>query len=312
VSVVVPVTERPEELDALYREYSVPLREAAEDFEFLFVIQPWGRDLVPALDALREAGEPIRVLEVGQVVSESDLLKLAAERADAPLILTLPAYHRVESHGLLATLDEVRAGADMAIARRWPRRDSWVNRLQNRVFHSLVRHSVGGELRDLACGVRAMRREIFEVVPLYGDFFRFLPLLARREGFTVLEVDVPQHPADQQPRIYGPGVYIRRVLDVLGIFFLLRFTDKPLRFFGLLGGGLTLVGSVLLLVLFFQRMAGQPLADRPLLLLAVLFVVLGAQAVALGLIGEIIVHVNAPRRLPYRLESDQRDASTGD
>ena len=111
--------------------------------------------------------------------------------------------------------------------------------------------------------------------------------------------------ADAQLRVYSPGTYLRRAIDVLGLFFLSRFTYKPLRFFGLIGSGLAGIGGVILVVMAIQRLAGRGLADRPLLLLAVLLFTLGVQAVALGLIGEIIVHFNAPHRRPYRVMADE-------
>jgi hypothetical protein len=117
----------------------------------------------------------------------------------------------------------------------------------------------------------------------------------------VREVDCAQHPRDGQMRVYPLGTYIRRVIDLFGIFFLLRFTYKPLRFFGLFGSGLSLVGGGILILLFVQRLMGRGLADRPLLLLGVLLFTLGFQVVALGLIGELIVHLNAPNKPGYRV-----------
>lgn len=302
VSVVVPVTERPEPLAQLYSEYAPPLRAAGYHCEFVFVVEPWFRLMVDSLAALIAAGEPIRVLVVGQAMGETSLLKVAAAQSRAPLILTLPAYRRVEASSIPHLIGRLEQGADLVIARRWPRRDSWVNRVQSRVFHSLVGGLTESRVHDIACGVRLMRREAFEEFPLYGDFSRFLPLLALRDGYRVEEVSASQHAADAQARFYSPGTYLRRLIDLLGLFFLLRFTEKPLRFFGLLGGGLGLAGGVVLLVLLVQRLGGTGIADRPLLLLGVLLVVLGAQAVSLGLIGEIIVHLHAPRRRPYRLK----------
>ncbi|MEJ2504199.1 MAG: hypothetical protein P8177_12960, partial [Gemmatimonadota bacterium] len=252
VSVIVPVNERPEPLPGLYREYSEPVRSTGRSYEFVFVIQPWARDLATGLRPLIDAGHPIRVLEVGQTVAESTLLKLGAHHARAPLLLTLPAYHRVRPEALPDLLERVEAGTDLVTARRAPRQDPWFNRFQSRVFHGLVGSLVGGPFLDLACGVRAMRPEVLRDVALYGDNYRFLPLLARREGYTVVEMDAPQHPADARFRLAGPGVYLRRMIDVLGMFFLLRFTEKPLRFFGLVGALASGAGAVLLLLLLIQ------------------------------------------------------------
>ena len=273
ISVIVPVTERPEELAGLFREYAKPLRGLARSYEFLFVVEPWFRGMTEPLRELASGGEPVRVLQAAQAMGETALLKIGAAQCGAPIVVILPAYRRVKASALTDLIERVERGADVALARRWPRRDSWVNRLQSRVFHALLGGLTGGKIHDVACGVRAVRRDVLLQLPLYGDFLRFLPILALREGYRVEEACAPQHRRDTSTRVYGPGVYLRRIADVLGLFFLLRFTEKPLRFFGLLGSALAMVGGGVLLVLFVQRLAGQGIADRPLLLLGVLSLV---------------------------------------
>jgi hypothetical protein len=112
---------------------------------------------------------------------------------------------------------------------------------------------------------------------------------------------VPQHPMDARIRVYRPGVYLRRLLDIAAFFFLAKFTEKPLRFFGLVGSIFFAAGTVIGLVLLIQRVEGQGIANRPALLLAVLLVALGVQLIGLGLVGEIIVHLRAPHRRAYRV-----------
>jgi hypothetical protein len=304
VSALVVVTERPVALAGLYDAYAAALRDAGWTFEFIFVLEYGRGGRSEPLRHLQARGEPIRVVEVGQGVGEATMVRLAAARARGDILLTLPAYWRVAPDSVPDLLKGVAEGADMVLARRWPRGDSWINRAQNRVFHGLVHSVSGSPLKDLACGVRAFRAGVLEEVPLYGDFHRFFPLLADRHGFRVVEVPVPQHPDDVSPRIYSPGIYLRRLLDLLGMAFLLRFTNKPLRFFGLVGTLLSLAGTVILLVLAVQRVGGQGIADRPLLLLGVLFLALGVQAIALGLIGEIIVFLSAPSHPPYRIDQE--------
>jgi hypothetical protein len=301
VSVIVPVTERPHDLAWLYRTFSAELVEAGRPFEFVFVVEPWAGTFAAALEPLIEAGEPIRILELGQTVGESTMLDAAASTCSNPVLATLPAYPRVQPGALEALVLEVEEGVDMASAVRTSPDASLVNRIQRRLFHAILRRLGGSGFRDVASGVRAMKRSVLEELPLYGDFFRFLPVLARREGFAVVEHEVPQHPDDQRTRVYGPGIYVRRLIDLLGLFFVLRFTQKPLRFFGLVGSVLALGGGAILAVLFVQRIGGRGIADRPLLLLGTLLFVLGVQAIAMGLIGEIIVHLSASHRRTYRL-----------
>jgi hypothetical protein len=244
----------------------------------------------------------VRILEFGQGVSETAMLKVGARSARAPIIVTLPPYRQTVADALPTLVRRVDEGAELVVARRWPRRDSLVNRFQNRLLHMAIGRLAGGRLHDVACGVRAMRPKVLAETRVYGDFARFFPLVALREGFLVDEVPAPVHPSATRPRVYGPGTYLRRAIDVLGLTFLLRFTDKPLRFFGLVGSALGVAGGAILLALLIERVFfGGGLSDRPILLLGVLLVVLGVQAIALGLVGEMIVHLNAMRRPLYRL-----------
>lgn len=308
VSVVVPVSERPHSLVQLYHETMAPLHAAGYSVEFVFVAYRWWRPLTDALGPLVTAGEPIRIFELSQGLGETALVKVGVTQSTGRVVLTVPAYPQVDPAGAPALVETVRAGADLAVARRWPRQDSLINRAQNRVLHLLIGRLGGDRVHDVACGLRAMRRDLLLQVAVYGDFVRFLPVLALREGLEVEEVAIPVHPGAMRGRVYSPGVYLRRLFDVLGLIFLARFTDKPLRFFGLLGTSLAALGGLILLVVFVQRFAGQPLADRPVLVLGVLLVTLGAQSVALGLIGEMIVHLSVGGRSRYRIRETHSEA----
>lgn len=295
LSVLVPVTERPWPLVDVFQENAKALRDAGRSFEFLFVVESHRLHLSDGLEELAASGEPVRLLVVGPHIGESAMLKAALPRARADLLLTLAPYPRVEPQGLPLLLQAVDEGADMATACRVSDHSSRINLLQRSLFHLLVRRGLGGGFQDLASGVRAMRREVLEAAPIYGDLSRFTPVLVQREGFDVREVPLPQHPEDARARVYPPGVYVRRLIDLLGVYFLLRFTRKPLRFFGLVGAVFGTAGFAILLVLGMQRLGGVAMSDRPLLLLGLLLAVLGAQAIALGLIGEIIVNLNIGR-----------------
>jgi glycosyltransferase involved in cell wall biosynthesis len=300
VSVVVPVVERTDDLMGVYRAFARELESRSEEFEFLFVFD--GRFAPPPeLVALGREKEGVRILRFAREFGETAALRIGIEKSRGDLVLTLPAYFQVQPEGVGRLLDAIAAGADMAVANRSPRLDSWLNRMQSRVFHRIVGGVTDQQFHDMACGVRAMRRTVAEALPLYGDLHRFIPALALREGYRVDEVPLAQHPDDARIRVYSPGVYFRRLIDIAAFFFLAKFTERPLRFFGLVGSVFLMSGAALSLVLLVQRFEGQGIANRPALLLAVLLVALGVQLIGLGLVGEIIVHLRAPHRRAYRV-----------
>lgn len=295
------VSERSEPFAEFYREYAEPLRAGGISFEFIFVVPASGQALLEPLIPLRASGEPIVLFESAENVGEAGLLRSVLTHCSGEVVLVLAAYRRVAASALPLLLQAIDDGADLVVARRTAAGDRAANQVQRRLVHGLVRVLVGGPFHDLGSGVRAIRREVLAELPLYGEFSRFLPLFAIREGFRVQELEVPQHSADRRTRIYSPLIYLRRLIDLLAVYFLIRFREKPLRFFGLVGGLVSLAGFFILVVLGAQRLAGKPLADRPMLLVGVLLFVLGVQGLALGLVGEIIVHAGSKGRKVYRL-----------
>ena len=220
----------------------------------------------------------------------------------AATIVTLPAYHQIDAADI-RKLVAALSTADMAIGYRWPRHGNALDRMRRSAFHGLVNCVTGARFRDLGCGARAMRRQVLEEIDLYGDQHRFMAILATRLGFRVSEVPMRQSAQDRHARVYRPREYVHHLLDLFSIFFLVRFTKRPLRFFGMLGAATFGVGAVLIAYLGMERLFfDETLADRPALLLAALLVVLGMQVFALGLLGELIIFTHARGLKDYRVE----------
>lgn len=302
ISVIIPVSERHDRLVELYGRYREALESLGESFEIIIVLDGPFPDLEAELDSMNDAHSDIRIVKLSQSFGEAATLSAGFEQARGSLLLTLPAYWQVEPSEIgklvLALEDN-----SMIVGCRWPRIDSWMNRLQANVFHRVLNFVADCSFRDLGSGVRLLRKEVADEIPLYGDQHRFLPLLAERAGFRVKEVEVKQSARDSGPRVYRFGVYLRRLLDILTVFFLVKFTKKPLRFFGLIGSGLFAVGGAVLAYVVVQRLFfSMPLADRPALLLSCLLVVLGVQLFALGLIGELVIFAHGRDTKEYKIE----------
>jgi len=293
LSVVVPVTERFDDVLSTFEAYRDGLAQNGMDLQFIYVLDGSFTNLAEQLRSIDARPHKIEIISLTRTFGESTALSLGFKAARHDLVLTLPAYQQVELDPIWKMFDRI-ADADMVIVRRWPRHDSRVNQFSSRAFHWMLRGVIHGSFRDLGCGVRLIRKRILEEITIYGDQHRFLPILAERRGFRVVEVDLPQAKSEGNIRVYRPGVYVSRILDLLGVFFVVRFTKKPLRFFGMIGSVSISAGLLLLFVAVLQRYFLQiPLADRPVLLLGSLLLVLGVQLFALGLIGELIIFTHA-------------------
>jgi glycosyltransferase involved in cell wall biosynthesis len=303
VSIVVTVTERYDRLDEVYEAHAEVLRRAGHSFEFVFVIDAGYERTGSCLDSVIEKGHPVRKIVLPRNFGEATALAVGLEQASGNIIITVPSYFQVEPDGIGKILDLLNEGYDLVVVKRSPRRDSWINRLQSAAFHLLFRRMTGINFQDMGCGLRGLRKRVVSEINLYGDLHRFIPVLAYQRGFRVTEAAVPQHPKDMGIRVYRPGLYLRRLLDILTVVFLVKFTQKPLRFFGLIGCGLFAAGLAVSLVLTVERIMGlTALADRPLLILGVLLMVLGIQVGSIGLLGETIIFTHARRMKDYRVD----------
>ena len=303
VSVIVPVSERCDDLAELYRAYAQILNQTGQSFEFLFVLHGSFERAAKDLELIQILGEPIRVFTLPRSFGESTALAVGFEHARGEIILTLSSYFQTAPEGALKVLERLEEGYDLVVTERCPRIDSLLNRSQNYVFHLLTRWLMGVQLHDISCGLRGMRRRVAREVDLYGELHRFFPVLAYQKGFRVAEIAVAQHPGDERPRVRSPGVYLRRLLDIVTVLFLFKFTQKPLRFFGVVGAGVSGAGLFVSAVLSAQRLlGGTALADRPALILGVFLLVLGFQIMSIGLLGEIIVFTHARKMRVYSVE----------
>ena len=303
VSVVIPVNNPSVDVGRLVQGYSEPLRSAGYPFELIFVLDGVHGRIVEDLAEL-SSEHPVKTVRLqGDGLGESIALSAGVARARGAFILNVPQYLQVEPDDLVKIVQALESGADFVATWRHPRVDPWLNRVQSTVFNWVLRAVMGIRFHDLNSGVRGMRRQVLEEVSVYGEMFRFLPVLAQRQGFNVVEVKVRHREEQGTLPFYGIGVYVRRVLDILAISFLTRFTQKPLRFFGILGIIAILIGIAVSLNPLYERVIQDvSIADRPIFVLGVILVAFGVQLIGFGLVGEIIIFTQASQMRDYRVD----------
>lgn len=303
VSVVIPVTSPEIDPAVLLEGYSRPLREGGYEFELIFVLDGVRGMIESQLeDALDEY--PLKVVRLqGAGLGEAIALSAGAARARGKLIVNAPQYLQSEPDDLIKLVQAMESGADFVATWRHPRVDPWLNRLQSRIFNWVLRVIMGVRFHDLNSSLRGMRRQVLEEVNVYGEMYRFLPVLAQRQGFRVVEVKVRHREEQGRHGIYGVGVYVRRALDILAITFLTRFTQRPLRFFGLIGFLTMLVGVALCSKPIWDKLGGtEGLSEHPIFVLGMILVAFGFQLVGFGLVGEIIIFTQSGEFRDYKID----------
>lgn len=303
LSVIIPVTERATNLITMHDRYDQALRASGVDeLEFIYVVAPYYTDIRDQILQRTDRGEPVTVIELTRNFGEATAIKTGAHHAHHDLIMTLPPYEQIAPEALgqvLAALED----NDVVAVRRWPRFDSKLKQVQSNLLHGVIKAFTKAPFGDVGCGVRLYRKSVFEETTLYGDFHRFLPMLAYEQGFIIKVLEIPQSQADAHRLVYSPGTYLSRVLDVLTVVFLTKFNKRPLRFFGAAGAaclatgllGLAWIGAERV---FFDVAAG----DRPAMVLFILSLALGVQLAAIGLVGETLIFTHAKDIKEYKIK----------
>lgn len=302
VLAIVPVGGRRDAAGQVYWDYKRAMDRSGFSYELTFVLDGAAPDFAAELKELLEAGENFSVIGLTRRFGEATAVMAALDRCDSQAVLILPAYGQIDSTEIPRVLSRLGEN-DGVVCRRWPRASGFLDSLRRRTYHWILRVVTGCKFRDLGCGVRAFNREALTDLDLYGDQLKFVALFAENRGYRIEEVDVRQSPQDIFRGFYKPRDYLRGLLDIFTIFFLSRFTKKPLRFFGMVGFIIGLIGGLLVTWLIIQRVIlGIPLGERPALIVSSLMVVVGLQLIALGLLGELIIFTHASQMKDYQIE----------
>ncbi len=306
VSVVVPVFNERPALEELAAEIDAAL--AGMDYEIIFVDDGSTDGSGAVLDRLAAADPRVRVIHFARNFGKATALAAGfAESAGDPIV-TLDGDLQDAPHEIPRLLAALADGYDLVNGWKVVRQDPPTKVWPSRLFNLAVRALTGVRLHDVNCGLKAYRREVIERLSIYGELYRFIPILAAFEGFRVTEVPVAHRPRRYGRSKYGARRFLAGFLDLLTVAFLTRFSQKPLHIFGPVGLAALFGGLAVNLYLAYLKVAlGEPIGTRPLLSLGVLLVLGGLQLLSLGLLGEMVLR--APpreRRLPhYRVVGTQ-------
>ncbi|MCY2958267.1 MAG: FemAB family PEP-CTERM system-associated protein [Planctomycetota bacterium] len=303
VSVVVPIGSPDAHPRVVVESMAAALRRGGYTCEFVLVLDGPVGSVEREIETIN-AGCPVRIVRLqGGGLGESIALSAGVAKANGRFIVNIPPYLQTDADDILQVVAALEAGADCVATWRTPRVDPWLNQLQSRLFNRVLQMIMGMPFHDLNSGMRGFRKQVLEEVSVYGDLYRFLPVLALRQGFRVVEVKVRHREERGSAGFYGVGVYLRRTLDILAISFLTRFTQRPLRFFGYVGF-LAIVFGLLLVAqpLYMKLFEHTSLADRPLFVIGAIMSAFGVQLIGFGLIGEIVIFTQAPNLRDYKIE----------
>ena len=294
VSIVIPVYNEIDNLRELVERVGQAMAGSGFDFELIAVDDGSTDGSAGLLEALTVDHGWLRPVNLARNYGQSTALQAGFDRVRGRYVVTLDADLQNDPIDIPALLRRLESdpAIDMISGWRQNRQDAAISRrLPSLIANRLISRATRVRLHDYGCALKVYRRHIIDRIRLYGELHRFIPSLARDAGARIAEIPV-RHSARQRGQSkYGIDRVFRVVLDLMLIVFLMRYRRRPLHAFGGLGLWLATPGALMLGYLLAIKIGGQDIGGRPLLIVAVMLLLIGAQLIVAGLIGEMLTRI---------------------
>lgn len=289
ISVVIPFLNEEPNLQPLCEEIANNVDPLGKKYEIILVDDGSTDNGVQLLSDLRKKIPQIKVVKFRRNFGQTAAMVAGLDYASGDVVITMDADRQNDPADIPAMLEKIDEGYDMVCGWRYDRQDTYLSRkLPSMLANRLISTITNVKLHDYGCTLKAMRNEVAKNITLYGEMHRFIPAVASQMGVKIAEVKVNHRARTEGESKYGISRTFRVILDLITVKFLLRYSARPLHFFGMPGLFLGGVGCVIMFYLTIMRLFfSMPLSDRPLLMFAIMMIVVGVQFILFGLIGEM-------------------------
>ena len=289
VSIVVPIYNEVESLPRLINAIDSNMTVLGLSYELVCVDDGSSDGSTELLKEEATKNPHLKAIILRRNYGQTAAMAAGFKYSQGQVIITLDGDLQNDPQDIPLLLTELGKGYDVVSGWRKNRQDAKITRLlPSRIANWLISKMTGVQLHDYGCSLKAYRAELVADMKLYGELHRFLPALAFIEGARITEIPVNHHARRFGSSKYGLDRTFRVVMDLLTISFIKKFLTRPMHVFGLLGMlsfglGIT-VGAYLS---FIRLFLGEAIADRPLLIFAVLMTLTGIQLFCFGLLAEL-------------------------
>jgi glycosyltransferase involved in cell wall biosynthesis len=303
LTVVVPLYREEENIDFAVAELLEVLDSMTQTAEVILV-DDGSPDATGAMAlAWHERDPRIRVIQFRRNFGQTAAISAGFRHARGRVVVLMDGDQQNDPHDLPRLLAKMEEGYDVVSGWRKDRKDKLLMRkIPSRMANRLISRITRTELHDYGCTLKAYHTDVVQHLHLYGELHRFIPALAGLVGARVVEIPVNHRPRTRGSSKYGISRTVRVLLDLLTVKFLLKYLARPMQFFGLLGLMSFVLGFCSLTGLLVEKaLTGVGIAERPLLILSVLLVILGVQFLSMGLLGELLTRIyhEVGQRAPY-------------
>ncbi|HSW45005.1 MAG TPA: glycosyltransferase family 2 protein [Phycisphaerae bacterium] len=322
LSVVIPIHNEEENVEPLYTELKEVLGGMGVSHEMVFVDDGSRDRSLEKLRAITKDDPHVTIVELRRNFGQTAAMAAGFDHAGGRVIVPIDGDMQNDPRDIAKLLVKMNEGRGFDVVSGWrkDRHDAFINRkLPSIIANGLIGYVTGVKLHDYGCTLKAYRREVLRDVNLYSELHRFLPALAAWNGGRVAEIPVNHRARTHGTTKYGIGRTFRVLLDLVTVKFLGSYMNKPLYFFGKLSFYTMLLAVIVMSIAIGQKFGhfGQPeglhLNRNILATLSVLFAILSAQCLVLGVMAELLVRIyhESQGRPTYRVRNIFRGGRTG-
>ncbi|MFH0876016.1 MAG: glycosyltransferase family 2 protein [archaeon] len=290
LSIVIPAYNEEKNVVLLYDELKKVLGKLKKDYEIFFIDDGSTDQTFENLTKLNSRDKKVRVIKLRKNFGQTAAMNAGFSAATGELIITMDSDLQNDPSDIPRLIEKINEGYDVVSGWRENRKDNLSKRIFSVFANSIRRTLTGEKIHDSGCSLKSYRKECFDGIDLYGEMHRYIPAILSWKGYKVTEIKV-----NHRQRKFGKTKYnllrlIKGGLDLIVVAFWQRYSARPMHVFGTLGLLTSALGSILGIYLAYLRLIlGQGIANRPLLLLAILLVILGIQFLIYGLLADIMI-----------------------
>jgi glycosyltransferase involved in cell wall biosynthesis len=290
LSVVIPIKDERDNLGPLHERLRAALEPLGRSHEVIFVDDGSTDGSVEALGALAAADPRVKVVCLRRNYGQSAALQAGIDFSTGDVLVTMDGDLQNDPADIPRLLDKLEEGYDAVLGLRENRQDALlVRKVPSLMANWLIRKVTRVPIRDMGCTLRALRRDLAEALPLYGEMHRFVPVLAQQCGGRMVQIPVRHHPRVAGKTKYNLSRSVRVLLDLITIQFLSSYLTRPMHVMGLAGlGSMALGGLALVAVVWMKAHSGIFMTGNPLLHMGIMLQLVGVQFISMGLLGEVM------------------------
>ncbi len=294
ISIVIPAYNEAENLPVLCEEIKTVMKSITDDYEIIIINDGSSDGTQETIEKLFQSDkEHIKGIQFRSNFGKASALKAGFAEARGEIIFTMDADLQDDPKEIPNFISKINEGNDLVSGWKQNRQDSFVKNASSKFFNFVTSLFSKVQLHDFNCGFKAYKSEVAKGLDLYGQLHRYIPVMARNQGYKIAEIPIHHRKRKFGKSKYGPVRFLNGFLDLLTVMMLTKYFKRPAHFFGGLGSVALFIGiSIGLYITYLRIFTGSIQSRLPLFIAGILLVVIGVQLISLGLIGEMFVKIS--------------------